>query len=417
MAGRNQTKLGWRLPAAVYAASLLYVLFQGGKTALMLFMILNLLLVYLLIGRWSGISGVKGSRQLKNASGVTGPVLAFSAGQPLEVALSVKIPGFYPIPYVIIRDTLVRHNGQRYEFDSSVVLSLKRTGDMKYQMPALPRGEYRFDRTLCAASDVFGLFEHQGTFMAEASFSIMPATVPLRRWQGLQLGVRGLFSHTIAPRSSKETTQINGVREYLYGDRLSRIHWNATARTGEWKSKEFERESLPRTVIVLDCCKGDYSADTEETFELAVSVAASLMESGLRSDTVMGLMSAGDKTVMIQPKPGQDQRSAALKHLTKVQLDGSRTLFAALKSSEGLLDAGIMVVLITADSAKNTLPCMEWLQKRGMSPCFIHIDPRKGAGEAAERQLYQQMRGGGWPVISVSRLQDLPSLLEGGGAA
>ncbi|MFD1956673.1 DUF58 domain-containing protein [Paenibacillus thailandensis] len=418
MGNARREKVRWQLVAAVYAASLLYVLFQGGKTSLMLFMILNLLLAYLLVGRWSGISGVKGARSFVSANASVGAEHALSSGHSVEVSLQVKIPGVYPIPYVLVRDVLIRHDGQKHEFEASFVPSWKREGEVSYRTPALPRGEYRFGRTLCSTYDVFGLFEHTGEFEAEAGFSVLPATVPVRRWHGIQRGARGVYSHAAAPRSSKETTQINGVREYLHGDRLSRVHWNATAKTGDWKSKEFERESLPRTMIVLDRSRSAYAGGKEEAFELAVSVAASLMESGHRSDTAIGLLSAGEKTVVLPPKQGIDQRSAVMKHLTSADMDGGGNLSAALQSSEGLLPAGMFVVLVTADSGKNALSCMEWLQKRGMSPCLLHIAPGRGTGEtAADRQLYQLMRGRGWPVVAVSQLQELPSLLEGGGAA
>ena len=77
----------------------------------------------------------------------------------------------------------------------------------------------------------------------------------------MRSGAKGGFSHASAARASRETTQINGIREFLPGDRLSRIHWGATAKTGQWKSKEFEREALPRTIVLLDACrKGDAGA-------------------------------------------------------------------------------------------------------------------------------------------------------------
>ncbi|WP_244226629.1 DUF58 domain-containing protein [Paenibacillus protaetiae] len=368
----NPVHMRWRLVAAIYAVSLLYVLFQGGRTSLMLFMILNLLLFYLLLGRWSGIAGVQGSRSVKSEESAAGERSLF-AGHRLHVKLQIKVPGIYPIPYVIVRDRLVRHNGQHLEFDGSFILDWRRTGELAYETPPLPRGEYRFEQTVCSTYDIFGLFKHEGIFESAGNVTILPQVVPLRRWQGIQRGARGPFSHAIAPRSSKETTQINGVREYLYGDRLSRVHWNATAKTGDWKSKEFERESLPRTMIILDRYAGAYPASKPELFELAVSIAASLADSGLKGDTVMGLLSAGDKPVIVQPKPGVDQRSMVMKHLTNVDADASRRLYAALQASESLLDAGTFTVLITADEMKNVLPCMEWLNRQGMSPCLLHI--------------------------------------------
>ncbi len=117
MTATKSTKLRWQLVAIIYLTSLFYLLFQGGKTAMMLFMILNLLLFYLVLGRWSGINKVSGSRSY-TALGATALNQSLSAGSSLDVSLHVKIPGYYPLPYVIVRDQLQRHNGQKVAFET-----------------------------------------------------------------------------------------------------------------------------------------------------------------------------------------------------------------------------------------------------------------------------------------------------------
>jgi len=405
----------WQLAAGVYAASLLYCLFQGGKTALMLFVILNLLLLYLLLGRWSGIARVSGSRSIASLAG-TAHEQAMTAGSSLEVRLQIKVPGYYPLPYVIVRDTLQRHDGQQMLFESSFVPNWKRSGAIAYQTPPLRRGEYQFLYTECITYDVFGLFEHSGRFGGEAVFRVLPQMIALRQWHGMQRGIRGPFSHAIASRSAKETTQINGVREYLYGDRLSRVHWNATAKTGEWKSKAFERESLPRTLIILDRYKEGYGSESIERFELAVSAAASLLENGLKEDTAMGLVSIGEKSAMFPPRSGLEQRNAVLSHLTFVDADAKHTLYSSLQKTEASLEIGSFGIVISADKGSSIIQTMEWISRKGITPCLLHIasPSEKFSGDTAWEQL---LRARGWPVFSIRQLQELPKVLEGGGIA
>src|SRR5690606_8163749 len=137
--------------------------------AFMLFIILNLLLIYLLLGRWSGINKVIGSRSFMS-HGAASHEQSVTAGSKLDVSLAVKIPGIYPLPYVIVRDELHRHNGQKLHFETSFVPNWKRSGSVTYQTPPLPRGEYRFKHTECLSYDIFGLFEHSGRFSSEAVF-------------------------------------------------------------------------------------------------------------------------------------------------------------------------------------------------------------------------------------------------------
>lgn len=415
MASVKSAKLRWQLVAVVYATSLFYFLFQGGKTSFMLFIILNMLLFYLVLGRWSGINKVSGSRAYASP-GTTALDQSLSAGSSLDVSLNVKIPGYYPLPYVIVRDKLHRHNGQMLEFETSFVPNWKRSGQVVYQTPPLQRGEYRFIQTECISYDVFGLFEQTGQFGSEAVFSVLPQTVPLRQWHGVQRGIRGPYSHAIASRSAKETTQINGVREYLYGDRLSRVHWNATAKTGEWKSKAFERESLPRTLVVLDRNPLGYSSELTTRFELAVSAAASLLENGLKEDTAMGLLSVGESMTMISPKSGMDQRNLLMKHLTFVDADASRPLYASLQRADSLLEPGCFAIVITSEEGADVIRSMEWLSRKGIIPCLLHIS--SSVDKLHHHISWKQvLRERGWPVFEIRQLQELPVVLEGGSIA
>ncbi|MHA6484812.1 DUF58 domain-containing protein [Paenibacillus sp. strain BS8-2] len=406
---RKQRFRKW-LIASVYVGSLFYFLFQGGKTSLMLFIILNLLLLYLLLGRYSGIGKVNGVRT-HALHGAGSQLDTLMAGSSLDVTVDVRIPGYYPLPYVIVRDSFVRHDGRSFRFETSFVPSWKRTGLIKYQTPPLPRGDYRFSETECLAYDVFGLFEHSGSFPTESAFSVLPQTIPLRQWSGFQRGIRGPYSHASASRSAKETTQINGVREYHYGDRLSRVHWNATAKTGEWKSKAFERESLPRTLVILDRHSPTYG-ESSDRFELAVSVAASFMEHGLKEDTAMGLLSPGDKLTMLPPRSGMEQRSLAMKHLTFVSQDAPYRIYDSLSRSESVIEPGSFALLITADTGSGMVRSMEWLSRKGVTPCLIHIGSMddKDSGNATWKNL---ILGRGWKLYEVKQLQDLPTALEG----
>lgn len=404
------------ISAFLYGGALLYLLFQGGKTAVMLFVIMNALLLYLLLGRFSGISKVSGSRSLRKSGGGHGDY-ALAAGSSLTVKLSVKVPGYYPIPFVLVRDQLLRNNGQALQFESSFVPNLKRSGEVLYTTPPLQRGEYRFGATACSSHDVFGLFEHSGSFTEESIFSVMPQIVPLRQQRGLQLGARGPYSHAIASRSAKETTQINGVREYVPGDRLSRIHWHATARTGHWKSKEFERESLPRTLIIIDRDAKAYSGARADRFELAVSAAASLIESSGRGETAMGLLSAGSQRSIFPPKAGAEQRGAIMQHLTAVNADAEQPLYQTLLASESLLNSGSIALVISTASGKEASASLEWLARKGLQPCLLHIADVDGRAAAMNQDWQKLLRARGWPVFTLTQLPELPAVLEGGGGA
>lgn len=399
----------WWVTASLYASSLVFVLFQGGKAALMIFLIFNVLLLYLFLGRWSGIRRVQGERRVMHPGAAKA---ALSAGSRLEVELKVKVPGYWPVPYVLLRERLVRQGGKDLMFEVSFVPDLRRSGGVHYLTPPLQRGVYRFSPTRCATKDIFGLIEHTGTFHAEDAFRVLPKTVSIRTWSQMRRGFKGPYSHTAAARSSKETTQLNGVRDYLYGDRLSRIHWNATARTGKWKSKEFEREAMPRSIIVLDRSQVAYSRP--ELFELAVSSAASLLDFGLRNENAMGFVSVGAQLDVWEPRASLGHRNEVINHLVSVENDSQLPLSRALRQAEQGLVHGSLAVIISPQGGEEIVRAMQWLDRKGLQPCLIYID-----GEAApspdEDQWQQIIMRRGWSIYTVKSLQELPGVLEGGG--
>lgn len=55
-----------------------------------------------------------------------------------------------------------------------------------------------------------------------------------------------------APRPATSGDVVRGVRGYVPGDPVRRVHWPATARTGDLVVKEVEESGAPRLLIALD---------------------------------------------------------------------------------------------------------------------------------------------------------------------
>ncbi|MFK7695096.1 DUF58 domain-containing protein [Paenibacillus sp. HJGM_3] len=388
-----------------FVFSLFYLLFQGGKLAFMVFIIVSVLCLYLALIRWSGIAKTQGERQLLNTSHE--PV--HEAGSTLAVQIQVQIPGFWPIPYVSIKDRLIRRGGEEMMFESFLIPDWKRKGEISYRTPPLRRGFYHFGSTACSTEDIFGLFESKGTMEMPYSFGVLPRKIHIREWKQLHQLFRGVHHHSATTRSHRETTQINGVREYIYGDRLSRIHWNATAKTGTWKSKEFERESLPKTIVLLDRNLKHYK--DKEHFELAVSVAASLLDYGTRKDLALGLVSIGKETQIFEPRLSSTQNKQISNHLIDVEPDSTHGLMEVLKNSSRQFAPGVFFTIVTPVYGEPLLSALSWIDNRQMNPCHMWISAEQPAAvqEAWRKQLHTK----GYMGYSIAALDDLAQGLGG----
>lgn len=391
----------------VWMCCLAYVLFQGGKTSLMLLSMVTLLCVYLAIAGFSGVRRAQGVRRL--SSGPDHEEL-LHAGDQVQVQLSLTIPGFLPLPYVVVREMLHRHNGESWSFKESLIPNMRGNGELSFQTPPLERGKYVFSETECASEDIFGLIEHRGKFKAKGEFRVLPRTVFIPYWQLYDRKSRLSGPQTALTRSRRETTQINGVRDYVYGDRLSRIHWNATAKTGNWKSKEFEHESVPKTILVLDALASSY--EHGDAFEIAVSTAASLLEYGARERMGMGLLTLSDETSYMAPSESQLERQKMMHHLVDIQYNGQDThLLPGVERIARQLPQGAYFVVISPQKDEKILELLRWADTRGMTPCHILMDTSESRRSAEWNAM---LRGRGTRSFTVSHLQELPTVMGGG---
>jgi len=393
--------------AMVWMCCLAYVLFQGGKTSLMLLSMVTLLCVYLAIAGFSGVRRAQGVRRLSSGSDHEE---LLHAGDQVQVQLSLTIPGFLPLPYVVVREMLHRHNGESWSFKESLIPNMRGNGELSFQTPPLERGKYVFSETECASEDIFGLIEHRGKFKAKGEFRVLPRTVFIPYWQLYDRKSRLSGPQTALTRSRRETTQINGVRDYVYGDRLSRIHWNATAKTGNWKSKEFEHESVPKTILVLDALASSY--EHGDAFEIAVSTAASLLEYGARERMGMGLLTLSDETSYMAPSESQLERQKMMHHLVDIQYNGQDThLLPGVERIARQLPQGAYFVVISPQKDEKILELLRWADTRGMTPCHILIDTSESRRSAEWNAM---LRGRGTRSFTVSHLQELPTVMGGG---
>jgi uncharacterized protein (DUF58 family) len=73
--------------------------------------------------------------------------------------------------------------------------------------------------------------------------------------------------------------EFHSLRPYVMGDDLRRVHWPSTARRDELTVRQDERHQQGRTTVLLDVRR---AVHTEESFERAVSAAASLLVAAIR---------------------------------------------------------------------------------------------------------------------------------------
>jgi uncharacterized protein (DUF58 family) len=154
------------------------------------------------------------------------------------------------------------------------------------------RGYYQLGPLLVETGDVFGL-HRRFRVMTEPSFAQVPPRIVALEGYNLS-SRRPIGEIRLAHRLFEDPTRLAGVRPYQKGDPLNRIHWRATARTGELQSRSYESTCVAGATFVLDFHAQSFVGPASvATAELAAVTVASLANAVSLMGQQMGFVSNG----------------------------------------------------------------------------------------------------------------------------
>lgn len=194
-----------------------------------------------------------------------------------------------------------------------------------YRLTALRRGEQQLGPVKLTLSDSFGLFLYSQQIDDLAPILVLPrpALLPNWHWEG---GGRGRFTASSLRGRRGEGSDWHGVRPYIPGDPLRRIHWRATARHGEWHVKEFETSQLAPTVIALEQAptwraEGDAYPD----FDQAIRHIAWIALEAPRQGVSLILVGSNLPELRLTPENHTDPR-ALLRQLARIRPNANHSI-------------------------------------------------------------------------------------------
>lgn len=183
-----------------------------------------------------------------------------------------------------------------------------------YTLVLRQRGVYGLGPVRFESGDLFGMFNQVREDPRVEYLTVFPQPVP---FEALRLPAQDPFGDRRARRRLYEDpNQPMGVREYHPEDDFRRVHWPATAHTGELQVKVYQPASAQVMVVCLNIStlsrywEGTYP----EMLEHLLGVSATLVQQGLGDGYRVGLISNGCLAHSDQPfrvPPGRSSRQLA----------------------------------------------------------------------------------------------------------
>ncbi len=163
---------------------------------------------------------------------------------------------------------------------------------LMYQVTFQMRGYYQIGPLLIESGDLFGLHRQYRILTKPAFIVVPPHVVPVT---GYDISTRRPIGEIkLSHRLFEDPTRISGVRLYQPGDPLNRVHWRATARTGELHSRQYEPSCLAGATFLFDFHVAGYPARGEPfRSELGVTLVASLANAVMLMGQQFGLVTNG----------------------------------------------------------------------------------------------------------------------------
>ena len=273
------------------------------------------------------------------------------------------------------------------------------------------RGVFHLGPVRVTSSDPFGLFRLSRNFLEPERIVVHPRAKPLPNFN-LPIATfpsDGRFTQ----RSPYLDAQASSVRDYVYGDSVSRVHWPYTARKGSLMVKEFDRGLSSEVWIVLDL-QGNVQAGEglDNTEELSVTVAASVASKLLAMEVPVGLAAHGDRSYLLQPDHGAGHTAALMEELALMRALGHDPLERTLYQLERYLGRLSTLLVVTPTTDMGWMLTIANLRRRGVRVASILVDPSSfgshdGVGVPLERlHLYDI------PAYTLKRGQDLDEALS-----
>lgn len=317
----------------------------------------------------------------------------YSAKEEMHVELELTRKSFFPVFYMVVRDSFRTTMGEKIEGKRMLMPGIKRRLRLNYTVKELPRGEHVFDQIFLQLGDPLGLIEKEKVYIQVDRILVYP---PFE-----EMGYKPLENHyeqgmtSSKERVQRDTTMAVGVREYQPGDRFSWINWKASARRNNMMTKEFEQRQSHDIMIVMDC-------QENKRFETLVSFTASILRAILKKGAQAGLLSVDTDRKIFPIRGGESHQQYLLYHLAKVRTTKEITLAEVLDNESSQLPPQATIMLITSQLTRELVDKAGWLASKRYNIMVFAITGQKEGLSSEERTLSAFAGKRGIRIIPVS---------------
>ncbi len=293
-----------------------------------------------------------------------------SVDQSATVRVLMENTGTRRTPLMLVEEQLGYVLGDRPRF----VLGRMAPGErrqVEYTVRSHLRGRHPLGPLSVQLRDPFGLTTRFAEVGSSAEIVVLPRIEALTtgRPPGNGVGAEGEIPHMVALHGEDDQS----IREYRDGDDLRRIHWPATARTGDLMVRQEDRPARRRAVILLDARADAHCGHgPSSSFEWAVTAVASVVAHLSGFGYAIHLISA--ETVHDGQAAESTEPDRALEVLADAALGPAQRFEELVSAAHQVTASGGLVVAVLADRDEEILRQVASLRQPGGTGLAMVLD-------------------------------------------
>jgi uncharacterized protein (DUF58 family) len=295
------------------------------------------------------------------------------------------------------------------------------------------RGRYTLGPMTISSGDPLGIYQMRRTLNRVNSILVYPAT-----WQFADFPLPGGHlpgGEAQRRRTHYVTTNASGVRDYMTGDVINRIHWPLSMKRMRLTVKEFELDPMSEIWILLDldgaaqvrmpdaepAAEGltEVSPGTAETFvlppqteEYVISMTASVAQHFLKRGRAIGMICYNRHREVLNSDRGERQINKVMETLSVLHADGVVPFERVLRAEGALLPRGATVIAISASTDVRWALSMQQMVRSGLRAVAVVVDAESFGGPQPATPVIAALAEAGAVVRVLKRGQSLSEAVE-----
>lgn len=289
------------------------------------------------------------------------------------------------------------------------------------------RGRFTLGPVRVRSGDPLGVYSRTRRIDESASIIVYPAVFELREFP-LPIGYLP-GGEALRRRTHYVTTNASGVRDYVNGDTLNRIHWPISMKRQKLTVKEFELDPMAELYLLLDLQREpqvdnrvvediDEYSDTlahlkpkphfelpKSTEEYGVSLAATVIRHFLNRGRAIGFVTYAQHRETQSCDVGDRQLNKIMEMLSVLRAQGHVPFDRVLRAEGAQLPRGATVIAITPSTDLAWAVTCQQLVRSGLHVVAVVIDAQSFGGSTSSLPVVAALAEAG-AVVRVLRYGD-----------